>query len=343
MHEHAGIQHLNRKTTPLVVLVCFLVPSGADLHGAASVTPRLAVQGYSPITRTLLIANVSADNQEKRFRLAIYDEVSGAIKGITVPGNRAWIDFAWVPGRAAFVVTDFDEGVTLFQKDTLRNAYVPTRIRCPGGVLPARCSWSPKGEWLVVNCLDKANPTRGTLWLYRFGDKALEKTDLTVDYRATTWGNDGLLYATRDTEVLVAELIGGKPKVVRTVPLKGELTIFYGMLGERPLYLSYDQIRVGDKIVVTMDGPGTKFRVMATQKNIFLSVSSNYLGVFNAAGLEIARSNPGRLIRLGSVKDPNTVYGLADSSLVRLSLAEGTLKIQTVADLEKVKQMGPDR
>ena len=55
----------------------------------------------------------------------------------------------------------------------------------------------------------------------------------------------------------------------------------------------------------------------------------------------MARSNPGRLIRFGSVRDPNTVYGLADSSLVCLSVEKGTLKIQTVANLSSLTGMGP--
>jgi len=342
MHKQMGIQYPSGKCALLVVLVCSLVPCGEDLHGSASPTPRLAQQGYSPTTKTLLIANIGTGDQEKRSRLAAYDEVSGSIKWVAIPGNRAPIDFAWVPDRAAFVVTDLEEGVTLFQKDTSGNGYTPTRIQGPDGVFFSQCSWSPKGRWLAVNCLDRANVTRGALWLYQFGDKALEKTGLAVDHRPVTWGSDGLLYGTKDSEVLVVELTGGKPKVVRTVPLKRELTLFYGMFGAQPLFLSYDEIKLGDKTVVTLDR-SAKFRVMATEKNIFLSVSSKYLGVFNTAGLEIARGNPGRLIKLGSVKDPNTVYGLADSSLVCLSVTKGVLTIQTVADLDNVTKTGSDR
>jgi hypothetical protein len=271
-----------------------------------------------------------------------YDEVSGSVKRVAIPGNRALADFAWVPGRAAFVGTDLEK-VILFQKDTSGDGYTPTPIQCPGGVLPSQCSWSPKGQWLAVNCLDQANITRGALWLYQFGDTALRKTGVALDYRAVIWEDDGLLYGTKDDEVLVVKLTGEKPSVVRTVPVLGELTIFYGMFAEQPLFLGYGVIRLGNKTLADLDRSGAKFRVMGTEKTIFVSASSRLLVAFDTAGNQIARSNPGRLVRLGSVKDPNTVYGLADSSLVCLSVETGALKIQTVADLGSLTGVGPDR
>lgn len=342
MCKQIRIQRLNGRCTPTVVLLGFLIVCGGELRAAALV--KLSPQGYSPLTKTLLIRSTNRSDLEGRSFLLIYDEVSRSAKRVAVPGNRALFDVAWVPGRPAFVVTDLEQ-VILFQKDTSGDSYTPALIQCLGGALPSHCSWSPGGQWLAVNCLSQANVTRGALWLCRFGDEALRDTGVALDYRPLAWGNESLLYGTKDNSVLAIKLTGERASVARTVPLWGELSVFYGMLGEQPLTLSDRQIlRLGEKMVVPLvDYRSAKFRVMATEKIIFASVSSGYLGAFDTAGNEIARSSPGRLIEFGSLKDPNTVYGLADSSLVCLSVAEGTLKSQTVADLEKVKQIGPDR
>jgi hypothetical protein len=335
-----GIQRLDGKCTLPVVLLCFLVACGGELRGATSL--RLSRQGYSPITKTLLIHSANTGDRERRSFLVTYDEVSGSVKRVAIPGNRALFDFAWVPGRAAFIGTDLEQ-VILFQKDTSGDGYTPTPIQRPGaGILPSHCSWSPKGQWLAVNCLSLANVTHGELWLYQFGDTALRKTGVALDYRAVIWENDGLLYGTKDNAVLTVKLTAEKPSIVRTVPVLGELTVFYGMFGEHALLLSDGQIlQFGGRILAALDRRWAKVRVMGTDKTIFVSVPSKDLIAFDRTRNEIARSNPGRPIQFGSVKDPNTVYGLADSSLVSLSVAKGALKIQTVADLGSLTGMGP--
>jgi hypothetical protein len=341
MRERMGIQRLNGKCMLLVVLLCLLVACREKPPGATSL--RLSQQGYSPITKALLMRSANRGDPERRSFLVTYDEVSGSVKRVGTPGNHAPFDFAWVPGRAAFVGADL-EHVILFQKDTSGDGYIPTPIQCPGaGVLPSQCSWSPKGQWLAVNCLDLADVRRGELWLYRLGDTALRKTGVALDYRAVIWEDDDLLYGTKDNEVLVVKLTGEKPSVVRTVPVLGELTAFYGMFAQQPLFLCYGVIRLGLKTLADLDRPGAKSRVIGTEKTIFVSASPRLLVAFDAAGNQIARSDPGRLIRFGSVKDPNAVYGLADSSLVCLSVEKGALKIQTVADLSRLTGMGPDR
>jgi hypothetical protein len=272
-----------------------------------------------------------------------YDEVSGSIKRLTSPGNRAPVEWAWVPGRAAFVGADVEQ-VILFQKDTSGDGYTPTPIPCPdSGVLPMRCSWSPKGQWLAVTCLELGNIRRGALWLYRFGDRALRKTGVALDHRGLAWGDDGLLYGTKDNAVVAIKLTGEKASVVRTIPVLGQLTVFYGMFAEQPLVLSYGVIRLGLKELAALDRPGMKFRVIGTEKTIFVSASSRDLVAFDTAGNQIARSNPRRLIQFGSIKDPNTVYGLADRSLVCPSVEQGALKIQAVADLGSLTGAGTNR
>jgi hypothetical protein len=271
-----------------------------------------------------------------------YDEVSGSIKRVAVLGKRAPVEWAWAPGRAAFVGTDLEK-VFLFQRNASGDAYTPTLIPGPGrDVLPVGCSWSPKGQWLAVSCTELGNSRRGALWLYRFGDKALTKTDVALDYRGLAWANEGLLCGTKDNEVLVIGLTAEKPSVVRTIPVVGELTAFYGVFAEQPLCQCYAVISLGDKTLADLDRP-VKFRAMGTEKTIFVSASPKLLVAFDTAGNQIARTDPGKLIQFGSVKDADTVYGLADRTLVRVSVEKGTLKIQTVADLSDLTGAGPNR
>lgn len=122
------------------------------------------------------------------------------------------------------------EGMTFFQKDDSGQGYTPKAIRCPTDAFYMCCSCSPNGEWLAVNCPDRKSIVHGRLGLDRFNDKKLVRTSLRLDHRQVVWGNDGLLYATNNNSILAIELKAGKPKVVRTIPLKEELTIFYGML-----------------------------------------------------------------------------------------------------------------
>ena len=337
MREQMEIRRPGGRCTLLMVCLCFLGACEEEPPGATSL--RLSRQGYSPIAKALLIRTANTSDPGKRSFLVIYDEVSASVKRVATVGNRAISDVAWVPGRTAFVGTDL-EAVTLFQEDTSGDGYTQTLIQRPGAaVLPLRCSWSPEGQWLAVNCLASANVVRGTLWLYKFGDKTLRNTNVALDYRTLIWEDESLLYGTRDDAVLTIKLTGEKATVVRTVRALGEITVFYGMFAEQPLYLSYGAIRLGDKTLAFLDRPGAKFRVISTNKIIFVSGAPNDLTAFDAAGNQIARSNPGRLVTFGSVRHPSSVYGLADDSLVCLSVKKGTLKIQTVADLDNIARM----
>jgi hypothetical protein len=334
MHRQTEVQCLDGEWTLPVALVCFLVACGGELRGATSLM--LSPQGYSPITRTLLILTVEKeeDSNDGLMCLMTYDEVSGSLRRVASPGRFAPTHWAWVPGRAAFIGVDLEQ-VILFQKDTSGDGY--TAMPIPGlgsDLLPQRCSCSPAGEWVAVNCMNRGNSMRCELWIYRFGDKALRKTSVALNHGSLFWEDDGLLCGRKDNAVVTVKVVGERPSIVRTLPVSGELKIFYGMFSEQPLFLSSGMIRLGDyKVLAFLDRPSAKFRVIGTEKTIFVSASPSHLAAFGTAGNQIATSDPGRLIEFGSVKDPNTVYGLAESSLVCVSVEKGALKVQTVADL----------
>ncbi len=328
--EIRRLSHTGSRIMLFVFLMCCSVCPRGRVHGAPSY--RLSREGYSPALKALLIAVVDDPcNVHKSSWLAIYDEASGSTKRVAIPGNAFCDDFAWAPGRLAFVVTHI-EGLTFFQQDASAHGYTPKAIRYPTDAWYTYCSWSSKGEWLAVNSPDRERMLRGRLGLYRFDAKKLVRTGLAIDYRQVLWGNDGLLYATNDNSVLTIEVKGGEARVIRTLPLKGELTLFYGMFGEQPLFQAFDEIRLGDKTLATLD-QAHKFRVLATETVVFVSASRRQLTAFDRSGTEIGRSDPGRLIKFGSVKDANTVYALADSDLVCVRVEKGSLSIDTVSDL----------
>ncbi len=330
---HTGIR------MSVAFIICSSILSGGLARGAASY--RLSKEGYSPTAKSLLLAITDDPNDPlKHSWLATYEEASGLVNRVALPLPRYSVpaDFAWVPGRAAFVVTHI-QGMTLFQIDDSGHSYTPRAIRCPTDAFYRYCSWNPAGEWLAVNCLDRDNVVRGRLGLFRFGDRKLVKTALGIDYRQVVWGNDGLLYATDDDKVLAVEVKAGEPSAVCTSALNTELTAFYGMFGEQPLFQSYDEVKLGDKTLIALDQPAG-LRVVATEVVAFVSASPGQLVAFDRLGREIDKSAPGRIVKLGSVKDPNTVYGIAGSMLLRVSVVNGHLRTQEVCDLTKKLQQG---
>ena len=333
MHKKVEFRWRGRTWRLLLAVTWCTIVVGQRAY--ASTSFRLAREGYSSTSKTLLIvARDDTGDPPKSPWLVMYNAATGSVERLAIPQNSAPCTFAWAPGRTAFIVTHY-EGMTLFQKDASCHGYAPTAIRCPTGFLYTHCSWSPKGEWFAVNCVDRENITRGRLGLYSLESKKFVRTRLDIDHREVLWRSDGLLHATDNDKVLAVRLEGGKPVVVRSMPLEGELTLFYGMFGGQPLFQAFDEIRLGNRTLTALDRP-VKFRVIATETTAFIAASSTQLVAFDQEGHEIARINPAKAIVLGSLgEDPNTVYGLADSVLLRISVKDRSLKIQEICDLAK--------
>ncbi len=291
--------------------------------------------GYSPCAHTLLFA-VTWRSWSNHF-LATYDTHEGSLKFL-FPLMHIFFDFAWVPRQPAFVVTHGD-GMIFFEKDGSPDGYGGTAIRCPTRLSYTFCSWSPKGRWLAAICTDAEAGTGTVLGLYASRTEKLMVTGIPVGYGTPIWQDEATVYVTKDNRVMEVQLGSGVPKVVRTIAFRKEVAFFFGTFDGRPLAQIRTKLRLGRKTLAER-GTAYRYRVAATQTAIFVSLSPTKLVAFDHQGREIDRIDPRRLIWLGSVGDnPDTVYGLAGSALVRVCLEHGSLSIEEVCDLDAL--LGP--
>jgi hypothetical protein len=296
---------------------------------------RLMPGGYSLCAHTLLLS-VTGRSLSNHF-LATFNTEEGSLKFL-FPLTHTFFDFAWVLGKPAFVVTHGD-GMILFEKDDSPDGYGGTAIRCPTRFSYTFCSWSPKRRWLATTCTGSEERTGTVLGLYAWRTEKFVVTDIPVGYGTPIWQDEATVYVTKDNCVMKVRLDSGVPKVVRTIAFRKEVAFFFGMFGGRPLAQMRTKLRLGRKTLAER-GTAYRYRVVATQTAIFVSVSAMELVAFDHQGRQIDRTNPRRLIHLGSVGDnPDTIYGLAGGALMRVCLERGHLNIQQVCDLDGL--LGP--
>jgi len=279
----------------------------------------------------LFVIKYRESKLKKSVFLAIYNEEKRSAKYMSTIGVAPF-DFAWAPGKNLFVTTHRDRMI-LYQKNA-EGGYNGTAIRCPVDFMYTFFSWNPKGVLLAVNCFDHKTSGR-RLGLYELKEEMFVMSDIVIDLRPLIWKDDSTLYAMKDDKVLEVKLESGTLSLARTIPIEKEVSQFYGMYDDQALILVWKdkQIKLGNKTLVELDRSDTN-RVVATPIAIFVSVSPTDLVVFDHKGREINRTNPGRTIKFGSIgKDPNTVYGLAGSMLLRVSVENGNLNIEEVVDL----------
>lgn len=355
-------------TFSLIFLLALLCPSLGDKQVYGSSSYRLSRGGYSTTTNTLLIAgkydfgrdtpesdfggdtlesdyarmmsNVVSNIMSKGGMLFAYSEKTDSLTYLSLPSTITGpFDFAWIPGQAAFVVSLGDRMI-LYQKDSTGDDYAGTAIGCPIDFMYIYCSCSPDGKWLAVNCIDLSKIGSNRLGLFEYEQQKFVLTNLNIDNNFLVWKDDGLLYATNKDKVLIVELKANEPRVVRTIPLKGSM-LFYDIFDDRPLFQTDEGIRLGNKTLVELDQPGAQSRVATTNTAILVSASPTNLVVFDHSGHEVDRINPGNIIHFGPQKDRNTVYGLADNTLLRVSVENKTVNIHTVCDLDNAQFIIP--
>jgi hypothetical protein len=288
--------------------------------------------GYSPSVHTLLFATTCSvgKSQMRRF-LGTYDDEKGLVKYL-FPMNPQFFDFAWVPGQAEFVVTHGD-GMVLFHKDASPDGYGGEAIRCPTNLQYNQCSWSPTGRWLAVGCYNTENASGPKLGLYESKKEQFMLSDISIDHSAPIWKDDTTLYTTKEGDAMEVRLQSGVPTVVRTFPIGQGQVLFLGMIREQPLIETEKGVALAERILAEVDQIDAR-RILTTQTAIFVSTSPTNLSVFDHEGRLTAKINPGKVIFFGPVgKDPSTVYGLANSTLLYIHVEDGSVIVQEVCDL----------
>jgi hypothetical protein len=130
------------------------------------------------------------------------------------------------------------------------------------------------------------------------------------------------------------------PTPVRTIPAGMSFDLFYGLFDNQILIQKDKKIMLGNKILVELS-MSRRDTLITTDELIFVFASPTNLLVFDHKGHELARTDPKRSIRFGSIshEDPHVVYGVSGSKLLRICLDNGRLVIQEVGDLANFERI----
>lgn len=297
---------------------------------------RLLKEGYSPSAHTLLIAGRHNMGHDEALRLlTAYDEETRVAR-ILFPLTQHFFDFAWSPTQPAFVVTHA-RGMILFEQDGSEDGYGGMSIACPTHLSYHHCSWSPAGAWLAVNCYNTENASGPSLGLYNLKESRFLLSDIVMDYMTPIWKDDGSLYVVKDNNAMEVTLQSGTAKVTQSIPMGQEVASVLGLCNNRMLVYTDDGVILGTSMLARLLEDIDFRRVIGTPTTIFVSVSSEALVAFDREGNEIDRANPGKVVLFGSTTgDSGTVYGLADSTLLRISVRDGRLSIEETCNLAKL-------
>ncbi|MHC4507510.1 MAG: hypothetical protein ACYTAO_00940 [Planctomycetota bacterium] len=323
-------------TLVLLLLLGLVIcgPSCGDSKAQGSASYRLSRGGYSRSTNTLLFAvSIDLGKPLKGSFLGTYKEDDGLATSLLYPIDIGPYDFAWAPGHAVFVLTHADR-MTLFREDAASDrGYSGAAIRCPVSVLYTYCSWNPKGEWLAVNCHDLRENSGHRLGLYELKEGKFVISDIVIDHRSPVWKDDTTIYIPNGDSINEVRLESGAARLARTIPIEEKTTLFYGVIDDQALTQKDKKVKLGDRTLIELDR-ASRFAVIVTRTAIFVSASPTNLAVFDHEGREMSKTNPRRTIRFGSIgRNPNSVYGLADSVLLHICVKKGSLNIQEVCDL----------
>jgi hypothetical protein len=162
-------------------------------------------------------------------------------------------------------------------------------------------------------------------------------TSIPTDHRRAVWKDNTSLYVPQNDGVVEVRIDSGKPEQVKRIPIEKDAPFFYGIFNGQPLIQNYNRkIELGTRTLVELDRDSTT-AVVTTRKYIFVAASAKTLVAFDTNGRELCRTNPGRVVGFGSVGgDPNTVYGLTGSTLLRVFIENKSLNIEEVCDLGRL-------
>lgn len=290
--------------------------------------------GYSTSARTLLFTATQSGSEgpTQRF-LGTYDEEKKSLKYLS-PTSRIPLDFAWIPGKTAFVVTHRD-GMTLFQADASSDGYGGTAIECPTDFIYNHCAWSPTGRWLAVNCYNLERASKPVLGLYSPAEKKFMMSGIPSDNRIPIWRDDATVYVTSNGDVGEVRLEAKAPRMARTILSEEDLTLFYGLFEGRALVLMDKKVLLGETTLAELDQADSR-RVIAAETTIFVSPSPTHVVAFDRKGRELGKAETEGTILFGSIgRESNAVFGLRGSLLLCVRAEGSHLEIKDVCDLGK--------
>ncbi len=327
-----------RLVQPSYIITLFIVlscVSCSDNKEDVSSKYRLMLQGRSSFSGNILFArHIISQEPDISALLGIYDANKQSASYFTSISNP--LDFSWSPKEDMFIVTH-GYRISYFKRYDLSQDYKGMAIPCPLDVLYTYCSWSPKGNWLAVNCYSlEASPEECShkLGLYSINDRKFMMSDIAMGHQRPIWANDTTLYVPARNKVAEVNINSGVPELIQTIPLKEETVAFYGMFNEKPLIQTEENIQLGSKILVELD-KARKRAVIATKKYFFISVPSPKIVVFDHDGNYLCDADSKERVRFGSIgNDPNAVYALAKNTLLRLCVKNNSLDVQIIGDLQ---------
>lgn len=320
----------------MLVILLTCGSSCRDSEPDSSISFRIFPDGYSSTLDTFLFrVSPNARDPLKDSFLATYNKGTGLVQSLVHPLHPGPVGAAWVPGRAAFVVTH-GERTSLFERDRAGRGYTGRALPCPLGPVYGSCSWSPEGRWLAVTCVDRDDPS----WSRKLGVYDLQRntfvlSDITAKFQLPLWKDNTTLLVMRGDEVVEVTVESGPPKITATVPIQEGADWFYGMFNGQALVWRGKKVCLGPRTLIGFEEMRTS-SVLPTETTIFVAASTTNLVAFDRQGREIGRTDPGRMIQFGPIaEDPNTVYGLANSTLVQVSIENGQLSVRDLCDLRK--------
>jgi len=156
-----------------------------------------------------------------------------------------------------------------------------------------------------------------------------------MSHLSPIWKNNDTIYVSEANIIKEIYVVSGKPKIIKTINTKNEPLLFYGVIDEQPLLLLHNTLMYGDTPLISLVS-SRRYGIIWTGEYIFISETPSSLLIYDAKGNKICQTNPGRLIRFGSIgEDTSTVYGVSGSTLLRLSVKDNSIHIDEICDLSR--------
>ena len=319
-------------------LFMVIVLFSCSCQGSDEYIYRLSRAGYAPDSNLMLVGmrgSLSAPETEMLFTLNLDTGIGQLINSPPVFS----FDFAWIPGEERFVSTHANM-IMLFHKDSSKNGYTGTALKCPGNVIYLYCSWNPEGKWLAVKCFDY-NTSNHVVGIYDSTENEFRLTRIAVQQHLV-WKDNTTLYTLSNNNVVEAKLEKGNLELVGTIAKYDRAGAFHGIIHGQAVVEKYEDVMLGENSLFSVKRPGG-CEVAVTQDTIFITVKS-VLVAFDHSGREIDRIDPERIVHFGPVDSKNNqVFGVSGSTLLSIQISKNSITIEDKLDLSTLQWMVQER